>query len=386
MTDYGLPEPDHKLLEAHPTVSSELLPRLGHGDITVKPNIDRFSGGRTVRFVDGSEEEIDMVVYCTGYKITFPFLDRRSSTARQPDAALPPRRRPERPGLYFIGLVQPLGADHAALRGPVASGSPTCSRAGDAARAPRRCATRSQRTKGMAKRFVASKRHTIEVDFHPYLREIRRSETALALPNAGPDHRRKPRAPSGPADPAAASGPTGSHGWVRIPSPPLPRRAPYEGRAAAGGQRSGGRTAVGVLGRHALGSVRDSPTRQARGAEDRNLQDDQEEEDGQKPCTALSLDRASAQCGLLGFQAPGPHRQSFDLDTSPGRALTRSAPAASALVALPGPLVTTLVEAVVDPGHRAPLGVLVQRAELPVGGPEAGGAPEVQDGVAPECR
>ena len=28
--------------------------------------------------------------------------------------------------------------------------------------------------KAMRKRFVASKRHTIEVDFHPYLREIRR--------------------------------------------------------------------------------------------------------------------------------------------------------------------------------------------------------------------
>src|SRR5262249_2822940 len=50
VTDYGLPKPDHKLLEAHPTVSSELLPRLGHGDIAVKPNIERFGGGRTVRF------------------------------------------------------------------------------------------------------------------------------------------------------------------------------------------------------------------------------------------------------------------------------------------------------------------------------------------------
>ena len=42
MTAYGLPKPDHKLLEAHPTVSSELLSRLGAGDITVKPPIDRF--------------------------------------------------------------------------------------------------------------------------------------------------------------------------------------------------------------------------------------------------------------------------------------------------------------------------------------------------------
>jgi cation diffusion facilitator CzcD-associated flavoprotein CzcO len=72
---YGLPKPDHKLFEAHPTVSSELLPRLGHGDITAKPNIERYEGGRAVRFVDGSREEIDLVVYCTGYKMTFPFFD-----------------------------------------------------------------------------------------------------------------------------------------------------------------------------------------------------------------------------------------------------------------------------------------------------------------------
>ncbi len=110
MTDYGLPKPDHKLLEAHPTVSSELLPRLGHGDIAVKPNIDRFAGGRTVRFVDGSEEEIDLVVYCTGYKITFPFLDPEVFAA--PDNRMPLYRRVvsvEHPGLYFIGFIQPLG-------------------------------------------------------------------------------------------------------------------------------------------------------------------------------------------------------------------------------------------------------------------------------------
>ena len=53
MTDYGLPQPDHDVLEAHPTVSDDLLTRLGHGDITVKPTIDRFEGS-TVVFADGS--------------------------------------------------------------------------------------------------------------------------------------------------------------------------------------------------------------------------------------------------------------------------------------------------------------------------------------------
>src|SRR5262249_34936402 len=74
MTDYGLPAPDHDVLQAHPTVSDELLGRLGHGDITVKPTISRFDGS-TVHFADGSSVDADVVVYGTGYKVSFPFLD-----------------------------------------------------------------------------------------------------------------------------------------------------------------------------------------------------------------------------------------------------------------------------------------------------------------------
>jgi dimethylaniline monooxygenase (N-oxide forming) len=174
-TDYGLPKPDHKLLEAHPTVSSEFLPRLGHGDITPKPNIDRFTGGRGVRFVDGSEEEVDLVVYCTGYKITFPFF--RPDVVSAPDNRLPLYRRvvsAERPGLYFIGFIQPLGpimplaeaqvewvAD--VLSGRAALPAPAAMK--------REIAAEEEKQR---KRFVASKRHTVEVDFYPYLREIRR--------------------------------------------------------------------------------------------------------------------------------------------------------------------------------------------------------------------
>ena len=75
MTDYGLPAPDHKPLSAHPTVSADLLNRLGHGDITVKPNLSRLERDG-VRFADGSVERIDTIIYCTGYKIG---LDRKST-------------------------------------------------------------------------------------------------------------------------------------------------------------------------------------------------------------------------------------------------------------------------------------------------------------------
>ena len=111
MERYGLPKPDHRLLEAHPTVSDTILTRLTHGDITPKPNIARLTE-RTVVFADGSEEEVDVVVYGTGYRVSFPFFDpdarrrRPTTTCRCSGASF----IPELPGLYFIALLQPLGA------------------------------------------------------------------------------------------------------------------------------------------------------------------------------------------------------------------------------------------------------------------------------------
>ncbi|MBA3865331.1 MAG: NAD(P)-binding domain-containing protein [Solirubrobacterales bacterium] len=181
MTTYGLPRPDHKLYEAHPTVSSELLPRLGHGDIEVKPNIDRFTGDRGVRFVDGSEDEIDLVVYCTGYKMTFPFFAPEVFSA--PDNRLPLYRRVasvERPGLYFIGFIQPLGPIM-----PLAEAQSewVADLLGRRATLPPAAEMKTEvaaEEGKMRRRFVASKRHTVEVDFYPYLREIRRERKQAA--------------------------------------------------------------------------------------------------------------------------------------------------------------------------------------------------------------
>jgi cation diffusion facilitator CzcD-associated flavoprotein CzcO len=181
MTAYGLPKPDHKLLEAHPTVSAELLSRLGHGDIQVKQNIDRFAGGRTVRFADGSEEEIDLVVYCTGYKITFPFFDEKLVPAK--DNRLPLYRRVvsvEHPGLFFLGFIQPLGAIM-----PIAEAQAewVADLVGGRAALPSAGEMREEIAgyeRKMRKRYVASKRHTVQVDFHPYLRELRRERKQAA--------------------------------------------------------------------------------------------------------------------------------------------------------------------------------------------------------------
>jgi hypothetical protein len=103
------PRPAHRPVEGIPIVSSELLPAVRRGDVIVKPAIDRLD--RTgVRFVDGSAERVDRIVYATGYRITFPYLSAPLLSADGRD--LPLYRRiapPQLPGLYFTGFVDAPG-------------------------------------------------------------------------------------------------------------------------------------------------------------------------------------------------------------------------------------------------------------------------------------
>jgi cation diffusion facilitator CzcD-associated flavoprotein CzcO len=173
MERFGLPRPDHHFGEAHPTVSDDVLSRIAHGEITPKPNIAELTE-RTVRFSDGSEVAADVVVYCTGYRVTFPFFDRDLIAA--PGNDLPLFRRvfhPEIGGVYFVGLLQPIGAimplaeiqsewvaDHLAGRYALPGA--------DGVRAD----IAAERAT-MFKRYVASKRHTMQVDFEDYVFGVR---------------------------------------------------------------------------------------------------------------------------------------------------------------------------------------------------------------------
>jgi cation diffusion facilitator CzcD-associated flavoprotein CzcO len=170
--DYGLPEPDHKLGDAHPTISADFLNRIAHGEMTWKPNLSRLDGDRVV-FEDGSSEEIDIIVYCTGYKVTFPFFDEDFVSA--PDNDLPLFRRVFKPGvdnLAFIGLLQPLGAIMPLAE---AQGRWLASYLRGEYRLPplpeMEADIRAERDR-MFRRYVASKRHTMQVDFDNYLYEL----------------------------------------------------------------------------------------------------------------------------------------------------------------------------------------------------------------------
>jgi cation diffusion facilitator CzcD-associated flavoprotein CzcO len=171
---YGLPKPDHKIGEAHPTISDQILSRLTHGEIEPKPNIAALEGS-SVRFADGSVEPADVVVYCTGYKVTFPFFDESFIAA--PNNDLPLFRRvfhPEIPNVFFMALLQPLGATMplAEAQGAWVGEYLRGEYALPPARALRRDMERERRR--MFKRYTASPRHTMQVDFDDYLLDLAR--------------------------------------------------------------------------------------------------------------------------------------------------------------------------------------------------------------------
>ncbi len=169
---YGLLKPDHDVFHAHPTVSSDILSRVAHGEITPKPNIAELRGDR-VKFTDASLEPIDLIVYCTGYKVTFPFFNPDFISA--PDNDMPLFRRVFKPGVdnvFFIGLLQPLGAIMPLaevqsewiaeyLLGDYAMPSYEDVRADI-----------EREREAMFKRYLKSKRHTMEVDFDTYIYQL----------------------------------------------------------------------------------------------------------------------------------------------------------------------------------------------------------------------
>ncbi len=171
---YGLPKPDHPISGAHPTVSGRILDRIAHGAITPRPNIARL-GEDWVQFTDGSRVHADVVIYCTGYRISFPFLDPGLVSA--PDNRIELFRRvfsPRHPTLAFVGLLQPIGAIMPLAE---AQGRLLADYLRGAYRLPprgRMLADIRREDAAMRKRYVASKRHTIQVDFDRYLHDLER--------------------------------------------------------------------------------------------------------------------------------------------------------------------------------------------------------------------
>jgi cation diffusion facilitator CzcD-associated flavoprotein CzcO len=184
--DYGLPKPDHKFGDAHPTMSAGLMDELRLGRIKPKPQIAELLGDR-VRFSDGTIENVDVIICATGYQITFPFFDADYIAAPGNELRLYQRLvLPDRPGVFFIGLCQPLGAIQ-----PIAEAQAKLVAQLIAGRgalpspaAMRRAVEGEYRE--MERRWVKSSRHTIQIDHRAYLNRLAREmRTAANRPLTG---------------------------------------------------------------------------------------------------------------------------------------------------------------------------------------------------------
>lgn len=112
LSDYGLPEPDHPIFSSAVTISDEILSRIRHGAVHPRPGIARLDG-RSVHFTDGTSVEADAIVYCTGFRMSFPFLSEADACQATPRGPVELYRRivsPDRPGLLFLGLIRPVGS------------------------------------------------------------------------------------------------------------------------------------------------------------------------------------------------------------------------------------------------------------------------------------
>jgi dimethylaniline monooxygenase (N-oxide forming) len=176
--DYGLPRPDHRLGGAHPTISSDLLPMLEQGRVRPKPNLVRFHG-TDVEFADGTREPADAVVFATGYKVSFPFFDPAFVSA--PNNELPLYYRLFHlavDNLFFVGLAQPLGAIM-----PIAEAQAKLLAdhlVGRYQLPPRDVMRRSteDEMRTMKRRYVASRRHTMQIDFDDFMLALAKEHRA----------------------------------------------------------------------------------------------------------------------------------------------------------------------------------------------------------------
>uniref|UniRef100_K7FK79 Dimethylaniline monooxygenase [N-oxide-forming] n=1 Tax=Pelodiscus sinensis TaxID=13735 RepID=K7FK79_PELSI len=110
--NYGL-IPKDRVMIREPVLNDELPGCIITGKITVKPSVKEIKEKSVVFQNSPTEEPIDVIVFATGYKFSFPFLEESVLQVEKKQASLykyifPPQL--EKPTLAVIGLIKPFGA------------------------------------------------------------------------------------------------------------------------------------------------------------------------------------------------------------------------------------------------------------------------------------
>jgi len=173
---YGLPEPEHRIMDTHPTMNTVLPQLAAHGRIGIKPEVTELKG-RMVRFADGTQVEADLLVYATGYEIALPLID--NDLIFDDDGRLRLYFNvfhPELDDLFAIGLIQANGSiwrlaeDQAKL---VASFLVAAAEGHERADWFRSLKAQGHDHLAQAP-YVQTERHRLEANYYAYRRQARR--------------------------------------------------------------------------------------------------------------------------------------------------------------------------------------------------------------------
>ncbi|NWT82605.1 FMO1 monooxygenase, partial [Lanius ludovicianus] len=110
--NYGL-QPEKSCLVREPVLNDDLPSSILTGRITIKPGVKEFKDNSVVFHNCPEEEPIDIVVFCTGYNVSFPFLEESVVRVENKHASLYKYVFPthlQKPTLAVLGLIKPLGA------------------------------------------------------------------------------------------------------------------------------------------------------------------------------------------------------------------------------------------------------------------------------------
>ncbi|MBC7870986.1 MAG: NAD(P)-binding domain-containing protein, partial [Chitinophagaceae bacterium] len=174
---YGLKKPDHKLLETHPIINQHITYYMGHGMITPKPDVAELCGD-SVKFKDGSVEPIDVIVYATGFKISFPFMDKKYLNWNKTHPELYINVfHPDYDNLFVVGLIQPDSGQFwiADIQSQLMARFIKAMQANSPAAAEFRALKASERPNlGGGVKYVESTRHYLEIEHGSYRQRVKR--------------------------------------------------------------------------------------------------------------------------------------------------------------------------------------------------------------------
>lgn len=179
--NYQLENPDFEIVKDHPTLNSELLYKIRHGEVFPRKGIANIDG-KTISFTDGVTEEYDVIIAATGYKISTPFIDKKLLDYSESERIELFLRmfHPDLYGLIFIGLVQPQGAvwPLSDLQSKLAANYMV----GNATLPENIKEKAIKEADRIARDFIPHKRHSVEVHYHDYVRKLKKY-----LPKSAPE-------------------------------------------------------------------------------------------------------------------------------------------------------------------------------------------------------